>query len=110
MEEATATQMEKSAGMPVPKVLCCEEHPNDTDNRFFFFFFSILMTRLPGEPLENSRYPMEVDFEGLVAAGARLVCTQCVHGVHLTKILFVHQSGHLYHAHGFLAMSWPFRK
>ena len=41
-------QMARAAGMPVPKVLCCGEHPSD------FRPISILMTRLPGWPLNNS--------------------------------------------------------
>jgi aminoglycoside phosphotransferase len=60
MEEAIAMQMARAAGMPVPKVLCCGEHP-DTP----FRLISILMTRLPGLPLENSNDPLEVDEEGL---------------------------------------------
>lgn len=60
MEEAVAMQMARAAEMPVRRVLCCGEHPNDPDNRVF----SILMTRLPGEPLENTRYPLEIESEG----------------------------------------------
>lgn len=60
MEEAVAMHMARSAGMPVPKVLCCGEHPNAAFNRTF----SILMTRLPGVPLENSRDQLEINAEG----------------------------------------------
>lgn len=59
MEEAIAMQMARAAGMPVPKVLCCGEHPQTP-----FRLISILMTRLPGLPLENSNDPLEVDEEG----------------------------------------------
>ena len=54
-----AMQMARAAGMPVPKVLCYGEHPA-TPSRLI----SILMTRLPGEPLENSRESLDVDGEG----------------------------------------------
>ncbi|PWY72483.1 phosphotransferase family protein [Aspergillus sclerotioniger CBS 115572] len=60
LEEAVAMQMARTAGMPVPKVLFCGEHPNAPFNRTF----SILMTRLPGVSLENSRYSLEIDDEG----------------------------------------------
>ncbi|KAM5457577.1 hypothetical protein MaudCBS49596_000774 [Microsporum audouinii] len=60
LEEAAAMQMVAAAGIPVPKFLCCGEHPNDRYNRTF----SILMTRLPGITLENSRDPLEVEAEG----------------------------------------------
>ncbi|KAJ6124975.1 hypothetical protein N7471_012292 [Penicillium samsonianum] len=50
LEEAAAMQRARAAGMPVPKVLSCGEHPHAPFNRVF----SILMTRLPGTPLENS--------------------------------------------------------
>lgn len=53
-------QMARAAGMPVPRVLCCGEHLTASFNRTF----SILMTRLPGVPLENSRCPLEIDEEG----------------------------------------------
>jgi hypothetical protein len=43
-------QMARAAGMPVPKVISCGEHPNEPYNHFW----SILMTRLPGISLENS--------------------------------------------------------
>lgn len=52
-------EMARAAGMPVPKVLSCGEHPEDSFNRVF----SILMTRLPGVSLENSSDPFEPDFE-----------------------------------------------
>lgn len=52
-------QMARAAGMPVPKVLCCGEHPNAPFNRTF----SILMTRLPGSPLENSPDTLLVESE-----------------------------------------------
>ena len=57
-EEAQAMEMARVAGMPVPRVLCCGEHPND------FRRFSILMTRLPGYELCNSREPFDVESEG----------------------------------------------
>lgn len=50
IEEAVAMQMARAAGMPVPKVLCYGELLSDT-----FQPVSILMTRLPGWPLNNSR-------------------------------------------------------
>ena len=59
MEEAAAMQMARAAGMPVPKVLSLGEHPNGSYNRFF----SILMTRLPGIPLENSADTLLVESE-----------------------------------------------
>lgn len=52
-------QMAEAAGIPVPKFLGCGEHPDDPFNRTF----SILMTRLPGVPLENSFDRLEVDKE-----------------------------------------------
>lgn len=58
-EEAAAMQMARAAGMPVPKVLSCGEHPNGPYNRFW----SILMTRLPGIPLENSYDSLHVESE-----------------------------------------------
>lgn len=60
IEEAVAMHMARAAGMPVPKILCCGEHPNAPFNRKF----SILMTRLPGVALENSRYQLETGAEG----------------------------------------------
>ncbi|KZF22517.1 hypothetical protein L228DRAFT_127872 [Xylona heveae TC161] len=59
IEECAAMQMARAAGMPVPKVLACGEHPNDPYNRFV----SILMTRLPGISLENSYSSLDVDSE-----------------------------------------------
>lgn len=49
IEEVVAMQMARAAGMPVPKVLCYGEDISDT-----FRPVSILMTRLPGWPLNNS--------------------------------------------------------
>lgn len=46
LEEAIAMQMVGAAGIPVPKVINCGEHPDAPFNRVF----SILMTRLPGAP------------------------------------------------------------
>ncbi|RAL01568.1 uncharacterized protein BO80DRAFT_424772 [Aspergillus ibericus CBS 121593] len=60
VEEAAAMHMARAAGMPVPRVLSCGEHLNAHYNRKF----SILMTRLPGVSLANSRFPLEVDDEG----------------------------------------------
>ncbi|KAK2763208.1 hypothetical protein FQN54_009844 [Arachnomyces sp. PD_36] len=50
IEEAMAMHLAHEAGMPVPKVLCCGEHPEEelTQGRF-----SILMTRLPGSPASD---------------------------------------------------------
>lgn len=59
VEECAAMQMARAAGMPVPKVLSCGEHPNAPYNRFI----SILMTRMPGSPLENSADALHVDSE-----------------------------------------------
>ena len=59
MEEAAAMQMARAAGMPVPRVLSCGEHPKESFNRCY----SILMTRLPGIPLENSFDPLLVESE-----------------------------------------------
>lgn len=56
VEEAMAMQLARKAGMPVPKVLCCGEHPASFNRSF-----SILMTRLPGLSLENSYDPFEED-------------------------------------------------
>ena len=52
-------QMAEAAGIPVPKFLSCGEHPADPFNRKF----SILMTRIPGMPLENSFDPLQVETE-----------------------------------------------
>jgi aminoglycoside phosphotransferase len=59
VEEVIAMQMARAAGMPVPKVLCCGEQPATS-----FRLISILMTRLPGWPLNNSGEPLEVEEEG----------------------------------------------
>ncbi|KAB8253500.1 kinase-like domain-containing protein [Aspergillus pseudonomiae] len=59
IEEAVAMQMAEAAGLPVPKFLSCGEHQGDPFNRTF----SILMTRIPGVPLENSFDPLQVDTE-----------------------------------------------
>lgn len=59
IEEAVAMQMARDAGMPVPKVLSCGDHPHCSFNRTF----SILMTRLPGIPLNNSSDPLDVQLE-----------------------------------------------
>lgn len=60
IEEAVSMQMAGAAGMPVPIVLNYGEHPDAPFNRRI----SILMTRLPGIPLENSGDELQVDFEG----------------------------------------------
>lgn len=52
-------QMARVAGMPVPRVLSVGEHPNSAHTRYF----SILMTRLPGFPLDNSFDLSDVDWE-----------------------------------------------
>ncbi|KAA8645127.1 uncharacterized protein ATNIH1004_009344 [Aspergillus tanneri] len=59
LEEVVSMQMAEPAGIPVPKVISCGEHLNAPFNRRF----SILMTRLPGVPLENSRDKLQVDAE-----------------------------------------------
>ncbi|EZF35239.1 hypothetical protein H101_01222 [Trichophyton interdigitale H6] len=59
LEEVAAMQMVSAAGIPSPQFLCCGEHPNQPFNRTF----SILMTRLPGITLENSRDPLQVEGE-----------------------------------------------
>lgn len=51
--------MARAAGMPVPKVLCCGEHPSVSKRRF-----SILMTRLPGYEVPNDYIPLDVEIEG----------------------------------------------
>lgn len=53
--EVVAMQMARAAGMPVPRLLCWGEHPNDWRR------ISMLMTRLPGFPLANSWDPLEAD-------------------------------------------------
>ncbi|PWY83830.1 phosphotransferase family protein [Aspergillus sclerotioniger CBS 115572] len=58
-EAAAAMQMAAAAGIPVPKFLSCGEHPADPFNRRI----SILMTRIPGVPLENSFDPLQVETE-----------------------------------------------
>ncbi|EFE44646.1 hypothetical protein TRV_00573 [Trichophyton verrucosum HKI 0517] len=60
LEEAVAMQMVAAAGIPTPKILCYGEHPNDPYNRHI----SILMTRLPGITLENSRDPLDIETSG----------------------------------------------
>lgn len=59
IEEVAAMRMARAAGIPVPKVLSCGEHPGGPFNRFF----SILMTRLPGIPLGNSTDSLRVEME-----------------------------------------------
>lgn len=59
VEEVVSMQMARSAGMPVPKVISYGEHPDAPFNRRF----SILMTRLPGVPLENSNDVLQVNAE-----------------------------------------------
>lgn len=50
-------QMAEAAGIPVPKVLSCGEHPDAPFNRKI----SIVMTRLPGVSLENSDNCLQTD-------------------------------------------------
>ena len=57
IEEVAAMKMARAAGMPVPRVLSYGEHPSDWRS------FSILMTRLPGYELQNSRDPFLLDEE-----------------------------------------------
>lgn len=59
IEEAVSMQMAEAAGIPVPKVLSCGEHPDTPFNRKI----SILMTRLPGASLENSDDCLQFDDE-----------------------------------------------
>lgn len=59
IEELAAMQMARAAGMPVPNVLSCGEHPGDPYRRFI----SILMTRLPGCEAVNSQEVLEVGLE-----------------------------------------------
>lgn len=59
IEEVAAMKMARAAGMPVPRVLSCGEHPNARFNRRI----SILMTRLPGLELVNSDDPLEAELE-----------------------------------------------
>lgn len=59
LEVAISMQMAQTAGMPVPTVLNCGEHPDAPFNRKF----SILMTRLPGVPLNNSNDRLFVEDE-----------------------------------------------
>ncbi|PYH75178.1 aminoglycoside phosphotransferase family protein [Aspergillus vadensis CBS 113365] len=59
IEEVVSMQMADAAGIPVPKVLCCGEHPKAPFNRRI----SILMTRLPGVPLDNSDDELQSDSE-----------------------------------------------
>lgn len=59
IEEVAAMQIARAAGMPVPLVLCCGEHPHLPHRQF-----SILMTRLPGVPLRTLIERFDVDAEG----------------------------------------------
>jgi hypothetical protein len=59
IEEVVSMKMAEAAGIPFPKVLNCGEHPKGPFNRRI----SILMTRLPGVPLENSDDDLQSDFE-----------------------------------------------
>lgn len=68
-------QMAEAAGMPVPKVLSCGEHLDAPFNRAF----SILMTRLPGVPLENSNDPLQVNAEDPWLEELK----ECVHSMRL---------------------------
>ncbi|KAL4881776.1 kinase-like domain-containing protein [Aspergillus karnatakaensis] len=59
IQEVAAMQMARAAGMPVPKVISCGDHPNEP-----CLSFSILMTRLPGFDLFNLDEPFDPDHEG----------------------------------------------
>lgn len=59
IEEVVSMQMAGAAGIPVPRVLNYGEHLKALFNRKI----SILMTRLPGVPLENSNDELQVDLE-----------------------------------------------
>ncbi|KAL4734352.1 hypothetical protein BDV11DRAFT_209463 [Aspergillus similis] len=58
IEEVASMQMAAAAGIPVPRVLNCGEHPKASYNRRV----SILMTRLPGVSLENSNDELQPTF------------------------------------------------
>lgn len=58
LSEYAAMKMARAAGMPAPRALSCGDHPNDELRRV-----SILMTRLPGEEMINSRQPLDLDSE-----------------------------------------------
>ncbi|KAI9037603.1 uncharacterized protein KD926_000165 [Aspergillus affinis] len=58
LEEVASMKMARAAGMPVPKVISCGEHPNSSP-----FLYSILMTRLPGIELVNMSEPLQVEAE-----------------------------------------------
>jgi aminoglycoside phosphotransferase len=57
IEEVVAMKMARAAGIPVPRVLSYGEHPDDIRQ------ISILMTRLPGWPLNNSYDILQPDAE-----------------------------------------------
>ncbi|KAJ5626689.1 hypothetical protein N7528_004116 [Penicillium herquei] len=78
-EEVAAMQMARAAGMPVPKVLSCGEHPNAPYNRFW----SILTTRLPGIQLENSYDTLHVESEEPCCLNSKPASPPCVNGPRL---------------------------
>lgn len=57
IEEVAAMKMARAAGMPVPLVLTCGDHPNHVRR------FSILMTRLAGICLNNDNEPLHPEIE-----------------------------------------------
>lgn len=57
IEEVAAMKMARAAGMPVPLVLTCGDHPKDIRR------FSILMTRLPGISLISDDEPLNPEGE-----------------------------------------------
>jgi hypothetical protein len=61
IEEVVAMRVAEAAGIPIPGILSCGEHSVDSDSQIFF----ILMTRVPGIPLENLFDSPQVDIEEL---------------------------------------------
>ena len=75
LEEFIAMKMARAAGIPAPIALSCGEHPGH------HFPTSILMTRLPGWELCNSREPLEVEEEGPWLSELR----QCLEAMRMWK-------------------------
>jgi aminoglycoside phosphotransferase len=57
LDEVAAMKLARAAGMPVPFVLSCGDHPSD------FRRFSFLMTRLPGYDLFNNSDSLNLETE-----------------------------------------------
>jgi hypothetical protein len=96
-EEAAAMQMARAAGMPVPKVISCGEHPNEPYNHFW----SILMTRLPGISLENSYDPPDVESEEPWLFELKSAWLPCANGCRLMLGKSVPATATLCAAHGY---------